>query len=70
VGGQTYTYGYKFFRFDATGLFVGWSVVRQDAVLDSNGDAYVARGGLQMYDPNGNPVGPARCSTTVATRFE
>jgi hypothetical protein len=47
---HTYAYGFKFFRFDATGALVGWTVIRQEAILDQKGDEYTAVGGAQAFD--------------------
>jgi hypothetical protein len=70
LAGQTYTYSFKFFRFDAaTGAFLGWTVIRQEAVLDSSGDAYTAAGGASVYSKEGVEVASG-CSTTEATRFQ
>jgi len=70
VGGLTYAYAFKFFRFDAaTGAMVGWTVIRQEATLEPGGAGYTAEGGAEVYNTAGTLVGRG-CSTTSASRFE
>jgi hypothetical protein len=69
VSDQTYAYSLKFLRFDAAGAYIGWAVVRQQAVLDLTGDEYTAAGGIEFYNTAGGLV-MAGCSTTSATRFQ
>ena len=69
VSDQTYAYSLKFFRFDATGAYVGWSVARQHALLDSKGDEYTSEGGIEIYNTAGALVASG-CSTSVASRFQ
>jgi hypothetical protein len=68
VWGQTYRYSFKFFRFDAAGAFVGWAVVRQQAVVDYRGNDYTSAGTIELYTAAGS-VFFRGCSTTTATRF-
>lgn len=67
VGGQSYEYAFKFFRFDGTGALAGWNIVRQAAEVED--DTYEAQGGVEVYNHAGVQVG-AGCSSTAATRFE
>lgn len=69
VSDQTYAYSLKFFRFDAAGAYTGWSVARQQALLDSKGDEYTSEGGIEVYNVAGTLV-MTGCSTSVATRFQ
>jgi len=66
----SYAYAFKFFRFDATtGGLVGWTVIRQEAVVDPSGDTYTAEGGAEVYNASGALVARG-CSTTSASRFQ
>ena len=66
----SYAYAFKFFRFDATtGVLVGWTVIRQEAVVDPSGDTYTAEGGAEVYNASGALVARG-CSTTSASRFQ
>jgi hypothetical protein len=69
VTGQTYAYSFKFFRFDSAGAFAGWTVIRQQAVLDADGNQYSAAGGAEVYSTAGTLVATG-CSTTAAARFQ
>jgi hypothetical protein len=66
---RRYSYSFKFFRFSATGVFQGWTIIRQTAVVDPGGDAYTSQGGAEVYDTQGVQVGSG-CSTIAATRLE
>ena len=69
VARRTYSFSFKFFRFDAAGVFLGWTVIRQEAVLDHGGDDYTSAGTAEIYNAAGTLVASG-CSTTIATRFE
>jgi hypothetical protein len=70
VSGLAYAYAFKFFRFDAsTGGLIGWTVIRQEAVVDPSGDTYTAEGGAEVYNTAGTLVARG-CSTTSASRFQ
>ena len=69
VSDQTYAYRLKFFRFDAAGAFIGWSVASQQAQVDSKGDEYTSEGGIEVYSAAGTLL-MTGCSTSVATRFQ
>lgn len=68
-GGRKYSYSFKFFRFDTAGVLAGWTVIRQQAVLEHGGHGYAAEGGAEVYSTAGVLVATG-CSTTTATRFE
>jgi len=68
--GLSYAYSFKFFRFDpATGALAGWTIIRQEALVNASGDDYTSEGGAEFYNTAGVQVGSA-CSTISATRFE
>jgi excisionase family DNA binding protein len=60
---------YEFFVFNADGTLAGWRIEMRDVVVDVSGSSYTATGTSQLYDINGNPVGPPVCATETATRL-
>ncbi len=69
AGGNTYSFKFKSFSFDASGNFTGWTIIKHTANLARSGDEYESGGTAEVYAPNGNLVFTG-CSTTTATRFE
>lgn len=67
--GNKYGFSFKSFSFDPTGNYTGWTVIRQEAVLNLRGTAYESKGTSEVYTPNGILVFTG-CSTTTAARFE
>ena len=65
-----YSYTVKFFVFHADGTLSGWRIETRDVIVDVSGSSYTATGTSQLYDVNGNPVGPPLCATETATRFQ
>jgi hypothetical protein len=68
VTGDTYRFKFKSFSFDPAGNFTGWTVIRHQANLNHDANAYVSAGTAEVYAPNGAVIFVG-CSTTVATRF-
>jgi hypothetical protein len=65
-----YSYTVKFFVFNADGTLAGWRIEMRDVVVDGSRSSYTATGTSQLYDINGNPVGPPVCATETATRLQ
>ncbi len=65
-----YSYTVKFFVFNTNGTLAGWRIEMRDVVVDVSGSSYTATGTSQLYDVNGNPVGPPVCATETATRLQ
>jgi len=65
-----YSYTVKFFVLNADSTLAGWRIETRDVVVDVSGSSYTATGTSQLYDINGNPVGPPLCATETATRFQ
>jgi hypothetical protein len=66
---RAYSYSFKFFRFDAAGVFLGWTVIRQRAVLSPHGNECTSQGGAEVYNTAGILIATG-CSTSTATRFQ
>jgi hypothetical protein len=66
--GNTYSFKFKSFSFDAVGAPTGWVIVAHQLELGSDANSYTSAGGVQVFAPNGNQVGQG-CSSAVGTRF-
>jgi len=69
VDGNTYSFAFRFFRFDPTGMPIGTSVVRHTVTLADDLKSYTSSGTGDMYDMAGN-LFMTGCSSSTATRFE
>jgi hypothetical protein len=69
LGGNTYSFSFKSFGFDANGNFSGWTIVRHEITLNSKGDEFTSEGTAEFYDASGNLLFTG-CSSNTATRFE
>ena len=65
-----FSYTVKFFVLNADSPLGGWRIETRDVIVDVAGNNYTATGTSQLYDINGNPVGPPLCATETATRFQ
>ena len=54
VSGRVYADTHIFFRFDATGTFLGTQKIRETVELAQDGDSYTAVAFSDQFDPNGN----------------
>lgn len=69
LGDGHYSYTVKFFVLNADSTLAGWRIETRDVIVDVSGSSYTATGTSQLYDVNGNPLGPPICATETATRF-
>ena len=67
--GNSYVYRFKFFSFNTSNVFTGWTIAQAQISLDATGDSYTASGTTAFYDTSGNLIGTG-CVTTVGTRFD
>lgn len=67
VGQQHYTATFEFFRFDATGTYLGTQSVARDIQLDPAGDSFTSTIAFTSYDPNGVVVASG-CGTETSVR--
>ena len=65
-----YSYTLKFFVLNPDSTLAGWRIEIRDVSVDVSGSTFTATGTSQLYDINGNPVGPLGCSNEAGTRFE
>ena len=69
VNGRLYADTHVFFRFDATGAFLGTQRVNETARLALDGESYTAVAVSTLFDPNGNVVTSGLRATITATRI-
>lgn len=68
IEGDTYSFRFKTFSFNAQNAFTGWTIVEHQITLDTSGDTYTSSGTAEFYSANGTLVGSG-CSTSIGTRF-
>ena len=69
VRGRLFADTHIFFRFDATGAFIGSQKIRETVRLSQDGDSYTAIAISDLFDPSGNPVASGLRATITATRM-
>ena len=69
VGGNTYAYRFKFFTFNTSNVFTGWTIIAGELTVGATGNANSGPATVEIYDPNGHLIATA-CAETVGTRFE
>lgn len=67
LGQQHYTATFEFFRFDATGAYLGTQMVSRDIQLDRAGNSFTSTIAFTSYDPNGAVVASG-CGTETSVR--
>jgi hypothetical protein len=68
-GWQDYSFAFTFYRYNASGVFLGSQNVRATLELGGDGEAFASRSALETLDVNGAVIGTG-CATAVGTRFE
>ena len=68
-GWQDYSFAFTYYRYDASGVFLGSQKVRATLELGVGGDEFTSRSAIETLDVNGVVIGTA-CATAVGTRFE
>jgi hypothetical protein len=68
-GWQNYSYAFTFYRYDASGVFIGSQKVTSSLELGASGDEFVSRSVVTVLDANDNVI-VTRCATAAGTRFE
>jgi len=69
LSGRLYADTHVFFRFDATGAFLGSQRVKETLRLAPDGDSYTSVAISDQFDPNGNPTASGLRATITATRI-
>ena len=68
VRGNDYRTVVKMFRFDSNGIYLGWTVIRNDVLISEDGQNYSGYGVAEFFDLNGNYLFAA-CPSFTGTRF-
>ena len=68
-GWQDYAFTFTFYRYSASGAFIGSQKVTARLELGASGDEFTTNSAIEVFDVNDNLIGTA-CATAVGTRFE
>lgn len=68
-GWQDYSFAFTYYRYNATGVFLGSQKVTAALELGASGDEFASRSTIEILDVNGVVIGTG-CATAVGTRFE
>jgi hypothetical protein len=68
-GWQDYSFAFTFYRYSASGVFLGSQKITATLELGAGGDAFASRSAIEILDVNGAVIGTG-CATAVGTRFE
>jgi len=68
-GWQNYSFTFTFYRYDATGVFIGSQKVAATLELGASGDEFTTHSVVQVLDVNGNVIATF-CARAAGTRFE
>jgi hypothetical protein len=68
-GWQEYSFAFTFYRYNASGVFLGSQKVTAALELGATGDEFASRSAIEIFDVNDNLIGTG-CATAVGTRFE
>ena len=66
---NAYAFRFKFFTFNTSNVFTGWTIIAGETTVDNTGDANAGSATVKVYDPNGVLLA-SLCAETVGTRFE
>ena len=68
-GWRDYSYTFTFYRYDASGVFIGSQKVTSALELGASGDEFTTNAVVQILDVNGNVIATF-CASAAGTRFE
>jgi hypothetical protein len=68
-GWQDYSFAFTYYRYNASGVFLGAQKVTAALELEASGDEFASRSAIEILDVNGAVIGTG-CATAVGTRFE
>ena len=68
-GWQEYSFTFTYYRYDASGVFIGSQKVTATLELGAGGDEFATRSVVEILDATDHVIG-AGCATAVGTRFE
>ncbi len=68
-GWRDYSFKFTFYRYNASGVFIGSQRITAALELAADGDSFTTISAIEVLDANDNVVGNG-CGTAVGTRFE
>src|SRR5688572_25472905 len=68
-GWQNYSFAFTYYRYDASGVFIGSQRVTATLELGASGDEFTSKSVIEVFDANDNKIGTF-CATAAGTRFE
>ncbi len=66
---HNYAFRFKFFTFNTSNVFTGWTIIAGETTVDKTGNANSGTATVKVYDPNGVLL-VSLCAETAGTRFE
>ena len=66
---QNYSYTFTFYRYNASGVFIGSQKVTSALELGASGDEFTTHAAVEILDANGNVIATF-CAMAAGTRFE
>lgn len=67
-GWQEYSFAFTYYRYNASGVFIGSQKVTAALELGASGDEFATRSVIEIFDVSDNLVGTG-CATAAGTRF-
>lgn len=68
-GWPEYSFAFTFYRYNATGVFIGSQRITATLELGASGDEFTTNSAIEVFDANDNLIGSG-CATTTGTRFQ
>ena len=68
-GWQEYSFAFTYYRYNASGVFIGPQRVTARLELGASGDEFATRSVIEVFDANDQLISTG-CATGVGTRFE
>jgi len=68
-GRRNYSFAFIFYRYDASGVFIGSQKVMAALELGANGDGFTTNSSIEVFDAGDNLIATG-CATAIGTRFE
>jgi hypothetical protein len=68
-GWQEYSFAFTYYRYNASGAFLGSQKVMAALQLGASGDDFASRSVIEILDVTDNVIGVG-CATAIGTRFE
>jgi hypothetical protein len=68
-GWQEYSFAFTYYRYNASGVFIGPQKITARLELGASGHEFATRSVIEVFDANDQLISSG-CATTVGTRFE